>query len=331
VGRVSPRESVATLEAVSPDPRRTKIVATIGPASSSHEVVTELAKAGVDAFRLNFSHGTHEQHANAAQTVRAVQSDLQKALALIADLQGPKLRIGALDAPRVLVKGDEVVVVGEQAARDGELPLAPDVIGEVLMPGHDVLIDDGLVRLAVEEVSDGRARCRVVVGGEVKTHKGVNLPGVPVPIPSLTKKDLEDLSFALGLGVDYVALSFVRAAADVRDLQAIIRSTVRRARDREDREGRGGRGARRRARGSGRRDGGARRPGRRDGRRDRAAAAEADHPSLPRGREAGDHGDADARVDDRARRADPRGGERRRERDPRRHVRRHALRRDRDR
>jgi pyruvate kinase len=223
VGRVSPRESVATLAAVSPDPRRTKIVATIGPASSSHEVVTELAKAGVDAFRLNFSHGTHEQHANAAQTVRAVQSELQKALALIADLQGPKLRIGALDAPRVLVKGDEVVVVGEQAARDGELPLAPDVIGEVLMPGHDVLIDDGLVRLAVEEVSDGRARCRVVVGGEVKTHKGVNLPGVPVPIPSLTKKDLEDLSFALGLGVDYVALSFVRAAADVRDLQAIIR------------------------------------------------------------------------------------------------------------
>jgi pyruvate kinase len=208
---------------VSADPRRTKIVATIGPASSSREVLVELAKAGVDAFRMNFSHGTHAQHAAAAKLVREVQTELQKALALIADLQGPKLRIGDLEAPRVLVKGEEVLVVGEQVAIDGELPIAPEVIGEVLRPGHDVLIDDGLVRLTVEEVKEGRALCRVVVGGEVKTHKGVNLPGVPVPIPSLTKKDLDDLSFALGLGVDYVALSFVRAAADVRDLQAIIR------------------------------------------------------------------------------------------------------------
>jgi len=208
---------------VSADPRRTKIVATIGPASSSREVLAALAVAGVDAFRMNFSHGTHDQHAAAAKAVREVQTQLQKALALIADLQGPKLRIGDLEAPRVLVKGEEVTVVGEQVATDGELPVAPEVIGEVLRPGHDVLIDDGLVRLTVEEVKDGRALCRVVVGGEVKTHKGVNLPGVPVPIPSLTKKDLDDLSFALGLGVDYVALSFVRAAADVRDLQSIIR------------------------------------------------------------------------------------------------------------
>jgi len=93
----------------------------------------------------------------------------------------------------------------------------------VLRPGHDVLIDDGLVRLRVEEVAEGRALCRVIVGGEVKAHKGVNLPGVPLPIPSLTQKDVSDLEFALGLGVDFVALSFVRAAADVRDLQAMIR------------------------------------------------------------------------------------------------------------
>ena len=93
------------------------------------------------------------------------------------------------------------------------------MIGEVLRPGHDVLIDDGLVRLVVESVEAGRARCRVIVGGEVRSHKGVNLPGVPIPIPSLTEKDLDDLEFALGLGVDYVALSFVRAAADVRELQ----------------------------------------------------------------------------------------------------------------
>jgi pyruvate kinase len=208
---------------MSADPRRTKIVATIGPASSSQESLTALVRAGVDAFRMNFSHGTHDEHAEVAHLVRAVQSDLQKALALIADLQGPKLRIGELERPRLLAKDEEVLVVGEERAVDSELPVAPAVIGDVLQPGHDVLIDDGLVRLAVQEVREGRALCRVLVGGEVKAHKGVNLPGVPLPIPSLTKKDLDDLSFAIGLGVDYVALSFVRAAADVRDLQAIIR------------------------------------------------------------------------------------------------------------
>jgi pyruvate kinase len=203
--------------------RRTKIVATIGPVSSTREIVRELVDAGVDAFRFNFSHGTHENHAERAAIVRDVQDDAGKALALIADLQGPKLRIGDLTATRTLVKGEEVTVVGRQSAVENELPILPAVISEVLRPGHDVLIDDGLVRLTVEEVSQGRARCRVIVGGEVGTHKGVNLPGVPVPIPSLTKKDLDDLSFALEMGVDFVALSFVRAAADVRDLQAMIR------------------------------------------------------------------------------------------------------------
>jgi pyruvate kinase len=203
--------------------RRTKIVATIGPVTSTHDAIRGLVDAGVDAIRLNLSHGTHHDHAARARTVREVQGETGKPLALIADLQGPKLRIGDLPAPRILLKDEEVLVVGEQSAIDSELPVAPAVIGEVLRPGHDVLIDDGLVRLAVEEVEQGRARCRVIVGGEVKSHKGVNLPGVPIPIPSLTKKDLDDLDFALGLGVDFVALSFVRAAADVRDLQAIIR------------------------------------------------------------------------------------------------------------
>jgi pyruvate kinase len=202
--------------------RRTKIVATIGPATSTREAVRALAEAGMDAARLNFSHGTHEAHSELARTVRTVQEELGRPLALIADLQGPKLRIGDLSEPRVLTTGDEVMVAGEEAAVDGELPIAPAVAGEVLRPGHDVLIDDGLVRLAVEDVTGGRVRCRVVVGGEVRSNKGVNLPGVPVPIPSLTEKDLVDLEFALNLGVDFVALSFVRAAADVRDLQALI-------------------------------------------------------------------------------------------------------------
>ncbi len=198
-------------------------MATMGPVSSKHDMVRALVDAGVDAIRLNLSHGNHEDHAAGAHVVREVQEETGKPLALIADLQGPKLRIGDLDAPRILLKNEELIVVGDQHASNGELPVAPAVIGEVLRAGHDILIDDGLVRLTVQEVEHGRARCLVVVGGEVKSHKGVNLPGVPVPIPSLTKKDLDDLDFALALGVDFVALSFVRAAADVRDLQAIIR------------------------------------------------------------------------------------------------------------
>jgi pyruvate kinase len=203
--------------------RRTKIVATIGPVSSTHDQVRELVETGVDAIRLNFSHGTHADHGDRARVVREVQAETGKPLTLIADLQGPKLRIGDLEEPRMLLKGEEITVVGQLTASNGELPVLPAVIGEVLRPGNDVLIDDGLVRLNVQEVEQGRALCRVVVGGEVKSHKGVNLPGVPLPIPSLTQKDMEDLEFALGLGVDFVALSFVRAAADVRDLQAIIR------------------------------------------------------------------------------------------------------------
>ncbi len=202
--------------------RRTKIVATLGPASDSRERLRALAAAGMDAARLNLSHGTHAEHAERVALVREVEGDVGRPIALIADLQGPKLRIGELPAPIVLRAGEEVTVCAEETARDGELPVAPAVIGDVLEPGHDVLIDDGLVRLRVDEVEGGRARCAVVVGGRVSSHKGVNLPGVPIPIPSLTRKDTEDLEFALGLGVDFVALSFVRSAADVRDLRALI-------------------------------------------------------------------------------------------------------------
>jgi pyruvate kinase len=202
--------------------RRTKIVATVGPATSTHEKVRALADAGMDAVRLNLSHGTQAEHAARAAIVRAVQAELGRPLALIVDLQGPKLRIGDLPEPRTLIEGDEVTVTGDASARNGELPIAPGVAGDVLRPGHSILIDDGLVRLAVEEVAGGLVRARVVVGGVVRSNKGVNLPGVPIPIPSLTEKDIADLEFALALGVDYVALSFVRAAADVRDLQALI-------------------------------------------------------------------------------------------------------------
>jgi len=203
-------------------PRRTKIVATIGPSCSTPEQLDALVGAGMDGARLNLSHGTHDDHSARAALVRGAQERVGRPLALIGDLQGPKFRVGELSATLQLKQGDEITVVVGSNGNAGELPIAPAAIGEVLRPGHEVLIDDGMIRLQVEEFASGRARCGVLVGGAVSSHKGVNLPGVPIPIPSLTRKDLEDLEFALGLGCDYIALSFVRSAADVRDLKALI-------------------------------------------------------------------------------------------------------------
>ena len=202
--------------------RRTKIVATIGPASSTPELVGALIATGMDGARLNMSHGSHEDHQARATLVREAEAAAGRPVALIADLQGPKLRVGDLAAPIRLERGTTVVIAGEDSAKDGDLPVSPDVLGSVLQIGNDVLIDDGHVKLRVQAVERGRARCEVIVGGEVSSHKGVNLPGVPLPIPSITRKDLDDLEFALELGVDFVALSFVRSASDVRALRTLI-------------------------------------------------------------------------------------------------------------
>ncbi len=202
--------------------RRTKIVATIGPASSSPETIAALIDAGMDGARLNMSHGTHEEAAERARRIREAEAEAGRPIALIADLQGPKLRIGSLAESRQLEKGSTVVLAGEDAVTDGDLPISPSVLGSVLLPGHDVLIDDGHVRLRVEAVERGRARCEVIVGGDVSSNKGVNLPGVPLPIPSLTRKDLADLELALDMGADFVALSFVRSGADVQALRTLI-------------------------------------------------------------------------------------------------------------
>jgi pyruvate kinase len=209
--------------------RRTKIVATIGPASSDDAVVAALIEAGMDGARLNLSHGTHEDHARTAELVRTAEAASGRSISLIADLQGPKLRVGDLPAPVRLADGDSVVIAGEEVASGDDIPVSPSVLGSVLRPGHEVLIDDGHIRLRVDRVDGGRAACTVVVGGVVASHKGVNLPGVPLPIPSLTRKDLDDLEFALGLGVDYVALSFVRSAADVRALRTLIEARASQA------------------------------------------------------------------------------------------------------
>jgi pyruvate kinase len=206
------------------NPRRTKIVATIGPASSKPEVLERLMET-IDGARLNFSHGTHEDHAATAKAIREAQERVGRPVAVIADLQGPKLRIGELPGDVELARGEHVTIAGEDGAKNGDLPVAPDVLGSVLQAGNDILIDDGAVRLRVERVDRARAHCEVLVGGTVSSHKGVNLPGVPLPIPSLTRKDIDDLQFALEVGVDYVALSFVRTSSDVQALKTLIEAS----------------------------------------------------------------------------------------------------------
>jgi pyruvate kinase len=204
--------------------RRTKIVATIGPVSSSPETLAALIEAGMDGARLNMSHGTCDEHSASVERLRDAETAAGRPIALIADLQGPKLRVGELASSVELAAGERCVIAGEEQARRDDIPIGPPAVGSVLRPGVDVLIDDGHVRLHVTKVEGGRAACEVVTGGTVASHKGVNLPGVPLPIPSLTDKDLADVDWAVEAGVDYVALSFVRSADDVRALKIHLES-----------------------------------------------------------------------------------------------------------
>ena len=196
--------------------RRAKIVCTLGPASASLAAIEALVAAGMDVARLNFSHGTRDQHALAYRRVREISDRTGRAVGILADLQGPKIRLAEFAGGRAtLASGAEFVITTVECLGDARRastsyePLARDV-----RPGDEILIDDGSVRLQVI-ASDGReVRTRVVEGGMVSDHKGLNLPGVRVSSPAVTPKDLEDLRFALSLRVDFIALSFVRDPAD---------------------------------------------------------------------------------------------------------------------
>ena len=205
-----------------PAARRTKIVCTIGPSSSEPEMVERLAWAGMDAARLNFSHGSADDHLQRLRAVRRAQELIGRPLAVIADLQGPKIRIGQLPDPHSVNPGDTVVLAAAGRGGPGELEVTFAGLADAVTPGQELLIDDGRVRLRAVESGAGRVEARVEVGGLISSGKGVNLPGTVLPIPSLTEKDIEDLEFALAHGVDYVALSFVRTADDVRDLRERI-------------------------------------------------------------------------------------------------------------
>ncbi len=202
--------------------RRTKIVCTLGPASSSPERVASLIASGMDVARVNFSHGDHATHERTIRHVREAAAAAERPVAVLGDLQGPKIRVGELPQPVELEAGDSIVFAPEGEHLGGELPTTYGALATDVEVGDVVLLADGLMELIVEDVRDRRVRMRVIHGGTLGSHKGINLPGVRVSIPSLLEKDLRDLRFALEQGVDYVGLSFVREAEDVHQLASRI-------------------------------------------------------------------------------------------------------------
>jgi pyruvate kinase len=201
---------------------RTKIVATIGPATAAVDKVHALAELGVDVVRLNFAHGTHESHARVIEWVREAGAVMGKPMAILADLGGPKIRIGALPAPINLGDRNTVVLAPEEIAVDDEIPTTYAPLAQDVREGDRVLLDDGLMELRVIEVQAPRVSCRVIRGGLLKQNKGMNLPGVRVSAPALTDKDIQDLEFAQSMDVDYIGLSFVQSPDDIRDLRSRI-------------------------------------------------------------------------------------------------------------
>jgi pyruvate kinase len=196
--------------------RRTRIVCTIGPSSASPAMLRSLIQAGMDVARLNFSHGDHETHRRAAADVRDAAEAVGHPVAIIGDLQGPKIRTGTLDASFLrLVRGREVVLTASPRQEPNEIEVSHGELIEALRRRDRVLLDDGRIELMVKAVAGGRAVCSVVRGGLLGERKGVSVPGRTPPLPALTDKDISDLKLAVEIGVDYVALSFVRRPDDV--------------------------------------------------------------------------------------------------------------------
>ncbi len=205
--------------------RRTKIVATLGPASDDRETIRRLIRAGMNVARLNFSHGSHEDHRRAFEAVRTEARALECNVAVMMDLQGPKIRTGALkNSKDVQIHRDaELIITTEQVEGDAlRVSTSYRQLPYDVRPGNTILVAEGAIELRVEAVAGSEVRCTVVRGGALGEHKGINLPGVKVSAPSLTDKDDEDLAFGLRLGVDYVALSFVRSSQDIQELKRRI-------------------------------------------------------------------------------------------------------------
>ncbi len=208
--------------------RKAKIICTMGPACRDEPVLGKLVAAGMDVARLNFSHGTHDDHARAIANVRRAAEVAGRPIALLLDLQGPKIRVGKIKGGKLQLKagGEVTLAVGPDAVSGpGRLPCSYEGLPDDVSLGDPVLINDGAIRLEVSKIGKKEVRCRVVVGGLVTDHKGINLPGAAVSLPALTEKDIEDLLFGLSHGVDFVALSFVRTGDDIRQVKRYAGTT----------------------------------------------------------------------------------------------------------
>ena len=204
------------------NPRRAKIVATLGPASSSETVFRELLRAGLDVARLNFSHGTHPEKLKLIEMVRKISREERKPICILGDLQGPKIRTGRLKnrIPVQLKAGQRLSITPRDILGTSALIATTfPTLAENLEPGARILLSDGLIELRVVEIPGDDVECEVINGGMLGEHKGINLPGIPVRVPSLTEKDEEDLEFGMKHGVDAIAVSFVRTAEDVRHVK----------------------------------------------------------------------------------------------------------------
>lgn len=202
--------------------RRTKIIATIGPSSEDETTLRNMIRAGMNVARLNFSHGTHQDHQKTFERLRALSHRLGKPLAIMQDLQGVKIRIGELPAPIDLITDQEITLTTASTFEADKIPVDYSDLHKVLTPGSKILLDDGNMELTVTAIQSQDILCRVVNGGILKPNKGINLPGTKLDIPGFTEKDEEDLSFGLKLGVDAVAVSFVCSAADVARVKRAI-------------------------------------------------------------------------------------------------------------
>ena len=203
--------------------RRTKILATLGPASSSEEMIHRLLTSGVDAFRLNFSHGRHEDHVRVIATIREVATELGRYIPIVGDIQGPKLRIGEVEGVQYLETGQQLVITTEATmgnARIVSTPFTP--LPREVRIGHRILINDGLVELVVTGVDEKRVSTRVIHGGPISSKKGMNFPDSELTIPAITDKDRIDVKFAVEQKLDYIAASFIRRKSDILDLRELL-------------------------------------------------------------------------------------------------------------
>ncbi|MCI0385053.1 pyruvate kinase [Streptomyces sp. CNQ085] len=210
--------------------RRAKIVCTLGPATDSYEQIKALVEAGMDVARLNLSHGTHAEHEERHRRVRRASEETGRSVGILADLQGPKIRLGRFrEGPVLLERGDEFTITTEDVEGDREqCGTTYEGLADDVAPGELVLVDDGRVGLRVTAVDGPRIRTEVTEGGMVSDHKGLNLPGVAVSVPALSGKDIDDLRWALRAGVDLIALSFVRGAGDIADVHRVMKEEDRR-------------------------------------------------------------------------------------------------------